>query len=112
MLFWNSLFVVEPNFHKLIPLFFRRWLISHGLRLAALNTLEAPEVERAFGDVVNCALARGKSQAIEELCESKLLEIPATQVPGYDAHAYEELVVAMNRLKVLELPHIGMMERD
>ena len=77
-----------------------------------MNTLEAPEVKGAFGDVVNCALARGKSQAVEELCESKLLEIPAAQVPGYNAHAYEELVAAMDRLKVLELPHIAMMVHD
>ena len=45
----------------------RRWLISHGLRLAALSTLESQEAREAFGDVVQCALARGKAEAVEEL---------------------------------------------
>ena len=91
---------------------FCRWLISYGLRLAALTTLDSQEVKDAFGDVVNCALARGKAHAIEELCESKLLEVPNVQVPGYNAGAYGELKAAMERLKLLELPHIAMMERD
>nr|GEZ29007.1 transposase (putative), gypsy type [Tanacetum cinerariifolium] len=30
----------------------RRWLISHGLRLAAMCTLESQEVKQSFGDVV------------------------------------------------------------
>ena len=61
---------------------------------------------------MNCALARGKSKAIEDLCESKLLEVPAAQGPGYNAGANDELVAAMERLKLLELPHIAKMERD
>ena len=38
--------------------------------------------------------------------------VPVAEVPGYNAHAYEDLVAAMDKLKVLELPHIAMMERD
>lgn len=45
----------------------RRWLISHGLRLAALSTLESREVVDKFGAVVQCAFARGKDEAVEEL---------------------------------------------
>ncbi|GJV15811.1 hypothetical protein Tco_1361134 [Tanacetum coccineum] len=47
----------------------RRWLISHGLRLAAMCTLESQEVKQVFGDIVKCALARGKAEAVEELHE-------------------------------------------
>ena len=90
----------------------RRWLISHGLRLAAMSTLEAREVKEAFGDVVKCALARGKAEAVEELCENHLLTVPAAQVPGYNENAYGELVAAMERMKLLELPHIAQLERD
>ena len=53
--------------HLVLSIAERRWLISHGLRLAALSTLEFQEVREAFGDVVQCALARGKAEAVEEL---------------------------------------------
>ncbi|GJR85555.1 hypothetical protein Tco_0209566 [Tanacetum coccineum] len=89
-----------------------RWLISHGLRLAAMSTLESQEVKQSFGDVVTCALARGKAEAVEELHEKKLLTVPAAQVPGYNDKAYEELVAAMEAMKLLELPHIAQLERD
>nr|GEZ50022.1 hypothetical protein [Tanacetum cinerariifolium] len=38
-----------------------RWLISHGLCLAAMCTLESQEFKQSFGDVVKCALARGRA---------------------------------------------------
>ncbi|GKF69237.1 hypothetical protein Tco_0202294, partial [Tanacetum coccineum] len=90
----------------------RRWLISHGMRLTAMSTLESQEVKQSFGDVVKCALARGKAEAVEELHEKKLLAVPAAQVPGYNDNAYEELVAAMETMKLLELPHIAQLERD
>ncbi|GJU16351.1 hypothetical protein Tco_1144317 [Tanacetum coccineum] len=98
--------------HMLSTIAERRWLISHGLRLAAMSTLESQEVRQSFGDVVKCALARGKAEAMEELHEKKLLTVPAAQVPGYNQKAYEELVAAMNAMKLLELPHIAQLERD
>ncbi|GJU19254.1 hypothetical protein Tco_1152596 [Tanacetum coccineum] len=70
--------------HMLSAISERRWLISHGLRLAAMSTLESQEVKQSFGDVVKCALARGKAEAVEELHEKKLLTVPAAQVPGND----------------------------
>lgn len=73
----------------------RRWLISHGLRLAALSTLESQEVRESFGDVVQRALAHGKAEAIEDLHENKMLTVPIAQVPGYNGDAYAELVAAM-----------------
>ncbi|GJT22424.1 hypothetical protein Tco_0892361 [Tanacetum coccineum] len=98
--------------HMLSAIAERRWLISHGMRLAAMSTLESQEVKQSFGDVVKCALARGKAEAVEELHEKKLLTVPAAQVPGYNENAYEELVAAMEAMKLLELPHIAQLERD
>ncbi|GJX69921.1 hypothetical protein Tco_0307092 [Tanacetum coccineum] len=98
--------------HMLSAIAERRWLISHGLRLAAMSALESQEVKQSFGDVVKCALARGKAEAVEELHEKKLLTVPAAQVPGYNDKAYEELVAAMEAMKLLELPHIAQLERD
>ncbi|GKE88822.1 hypothetical protein Tco_1566297, partial [Tanacetum coccineum] len=60
-------------------------------------------IEQSFGDVVKCALARGKAEAVEELHERRLLTVPAAQVPGYNQKAYEELVAAMEAMKLLEL---------
>nr|GFB90162.1 transposase (putative), gypsy type [Tanacetum cinerariifolium] len=57
----------------------RRWLISHGLHIAAMCTLESQEVKQSFGDVVKCALAHGRAEAVEELHENKLLTVPAAQ---------------------------------
>ncbi|GJW54900.1 hypothetical protein Tco_0098985 [Tanacetum coccineum] len=65
--------------HMLSAIAERRWLISHGLRLAAMSALESQEVKQSFGDVVKCALARGKAEAVEELHEKKLLTVPAAQ---------------------------------
>ncbi|GJV28802.1 hypothetical protein Tco_1385250 [Tanacetum coccineum] len=98
--------------HMLSTIAERRWLISHGLRLAAMSTLESQEVRQSFGDVVKCALARGKAEAVEELHEKRLLTVPAAQVPGYNQKAYEELVAAMEAMKLLELPHIAQLEHD
>ena len=77
-----------------------------------MQVLESPELTDAFEDVVDHAVARGRAQAIEELCKSKVLELSVKQVPGYNPGAHDELVAAMERLRSLELPHIGMIERD
>ena len=82
---------------------FRRWLISHGLRLAAMSTLEHPEVTTAFGKVVECAVEHGKTLVVGKLEEAKLLTVPLAEVPGYNAGAYAELTAAMGELKELEL---------
>lgn len=88
------------------------WLISHGLRLAAMSTLESPEVVEAFGRVVECVVARGKAQAVEELHENQLLTVPLAEVPGYKADAFDELVEAMEKMKVFDFPHFARLERD
>ncbi|GJT68941.1 hypothetical protein Tco_1028227 [Tanacetum coccineum] len=98
--------------HMLSAIAERMWLISHGLRLAAMGALESQEVKQSFRDVVKYALAHGKAKAVEELHEKKLLTVPAAQVPGYNDNAYEELVAAMETMKLLELPHIAQLERD
>jgi hypothetical protein len=89
-----------------------RWLISHGLRLAAMGTLKSPEVLEAFGDVVKCALARGKAEAIEELHKRNMLTVSPAEVPGYARDGYAELVAAMEKMKIFEFPHIAKLERD
>ncbi|GJX83465.1 hypothetical protein Tco_0332946 [Tanacetum coccineum] len=66
--------------HLLSAIAKRRWLISHGLRLAAMSTLESQEVKQSFKDVVKCALARGRAEAVEELHEKKLLTVPTAQL--------------------------------
>ncbi|GKA71563.1 retrovirus-related pol polyprotein from transposon TNT 1-94 [Tanacetum coccineum] len=55
--------------HMLSTIAERRWLISHGLHLAAMTTLESQEVRQSFGDVVKCALARGKAERGDEMLE-------------------------------------------
>ncbi|GJV59915.1 hypothetical protein Tco_1466015 [Tanacetum coccineum] len=44
---------------------------------------------------------RGKAEAVEELHEKRLLTVPAAQVPGYNQKAYEELVAAMEAMKIV-----------
>ena len=60
-----------------------------------MSTLESPEVVEDFGRVVECAIARGKAQAVEEMVEGQLLTVPLAEVPGYKADAFDELVGAM-----------------
>ena len=66
----------------------------------------------AFGKVVQCAVECGRVQAMEELHEAKALNVALTEVPGYNASAYDELLQAMEGIKLLELPHIARLERD
>ena len=87
-------------------------MISNGLRLAALGTLEAPNVTAAFGKVMTTADTLGKMKLAKELDEKKLLTVPLTEVPGYNANARAEFVAALGELKNLELPHIARLERD
>jgi hypothetical protein len=77
-----------------------------------MGTLESQEVVEAFGKVVECAMARVKAQAVEELHESKMLTVPLAEVPGYRAVAFDKLVEAMERMKVFDFPHNARMERD
>ena len=77
-----------------------------------MGTLESPEVLETFGKVVQCAVERGRAQAMEELHEAKALNVALTEVPGYNASAYDELMQAMEGMKLLELPHIARLERD
>ena len=82
------------------------------MRLASLKTLESPHVTGPFGEVVNRAIAHGKTLAVDELCEAKVLKTPPSQVPGYNAQTIDHLGAAMQALKVLELPHIDELERE
>ncbi|GJT49902.1 hypothetical protein Tco_0976059 [Tanacetum coccineum] len=68
------------------------------------HMLSAIAERSILGDVVKCALARGKAEAVEELHEKKLLTVPAAQVPGYNDNAYEELVAAMETMKLHRQP--------
>jgi hypothetical protein len=65
-----------------------------------------------FGKVVECAVARGKAQAVEELAEGQLLTVPIAEVPEYNAGAFEDLVKAMEGMKLFELPQIARLEPD
>ena len=49
---------------------------------------------------------------MEELSESQMLKVPLAEVPGYDADTYAELVAAMEKMKLFELPRIAQLERD
>ncbi|GJT95377.1 hypothetical protein Tco_1090895 [Tanacetum coccineum] len=104
-------FAMLDDFRQKVEELLEKWLISHGLRLATMCSLESQEVKQVFRDVVKCALARGKAEAVEELHEQKLLTVPAKQVPGYNKDTYKELIASMERMKVLELPHIARLER-
>jgi hypothetical protein len=77
-----------------------------------MGTLESQEVVEAFGKVVECALARGQALAVEELHKGQMLTVPLAEVPGYNADTYAELVAAMEKMKLFELPRIAQLERD
>ena len=81
--------------------FLFRWLISHGLRLAAMGVLEHPEVTTAFGKVVNCAIAHGKTLAVNQLAASGDLKVSPAEVPDFKVDAPAELAAAMGELKKL-----------
>lgn len=77
-----------------------------------MGTLESQEVVEAFGNDVQCALARGNAEAMEELHEDKMLTVPLAEVPSYNGDSYAELVAAMEKMKMFEFPRIAQLERD
>lgn len=77
-----------------------------------MTVLESQEVTGAFGKAVQCACECGKAQAVEELCEKKVIPVPATEVPGYNPEAYGDLVAALEELKHLEFARIAQVERN
>ena len=77
-----------------------------------MGTLESQEVVEAFGNVVQCALARGKAEAMEELHNGKLLTVPLAEVPDYHGDGYAELVAAMDKMKIFEFPRIAQLKSD
>ena len=74
--------------------------------------ITSQEVKDSFGGAIECALERGNVQALEELCAKKILTVNAVEVPGYNVNAYGDLVSAMEKLKLLEFPHIAQLEHD
>jgi hypothetical protein len=76
-----------------------------------MGTLEYQEVVEAFGNVVQCAVVRGKAEAMEELHEGKMLTVPLAEVPSYNGDAYAELVAAKEKMK-FEFPRIAQLELD
>ena len=91
---------------------FCRWLISNGLRLAAMGVLEHPDITGAFSEVVNRGIVHGKTLAAQELEKAQLLTKPLAEIPCYQADSAAMLNEAMGKLKNLELSHISQLERD
>ena len=77
-----------------------------------MGTLEHPAITTAFGKVVNCAVAHGKTLAVRELAKAGQLKVEPADAVVFNADALAQLTAAMQELKVLELPHIGQLERD
>lgn len=77
-----------------------------------MGTLESQEVVEAFGKVLECAMTRGKAQAAEELHESRMLTVSLAEVPRYKTDTFDELMEAMEKMKVFDFPHIARLERD
>lgn len=40
------------------------------------------------------------------------MKVAVDKVPGYNEHAYDDLVAAMGKMKLLELPLIAQLERN
>ena len=40
------------------------------------------------------------------------MTVPLAEVPGYKTDAFDELVEAMEKMKVFDFPHIARLERD
>lgn len=112
LLLSHFIFNLFTYFELTLVFYSRRWLISNGMRLAAMCTLEHPEVTTAFRKVVECVVAHGKTLAISALAADGQLKVSPAEVPDFKADAPAELVAAMGALKKLELPHIAQLERD
>ena len=77
-----------------------------------MGVLEHPVITAAFGKVVNCARAHGKTLAVSELAAAGHLKVAPSDVPSFKADSYAQLATAMLELKELELPLVGQLERD
>ena len=96
--------------HMLTAIAGRRWVIGHGLRLAAMKCAESQEIREAFANVVSARMTKGYNQGLEEGAKAASEGKDIATLDGYDPESEEKLIEALQALKSLKYPLIDELE--
>nr|GEU29929.1 hypothetical protein [Tanacetum cinerariifolium] len=96
--------------HMLTAIAGRRWVIGHGLRLAAMKCGESLDMRQAFADVVSAGIAKGMSEGLRHGVEHGQAQRNIESIEAYDPEAEAKFVAALQALKDLKYPRLDQLE--
>nr|GEX69573.1 reverse transcriptase domain-containing protein [Tanacetum cinerariifolium] len=96
--------------HMLTTIAGRRWVIGHGLRLAAMKCDESLDMRQAFADVVSVVIAKGMSEGLRHGVEHGQAQRNVESIEAYDPEAEAKFVAALQALKDLKYPLLDQLE--
>nr|GFA55656.1 hypothetical protein [Tanacetum cinerariifolium] len=96
--------------HMLTAIAGRRWVIGHGLRLAAMKCGESLDMRHAFADVVSAGIAKGMSEGLRHGVEHGQAQRNVESIEAYDPEAEAKFVAALQALKDLKYPLLDQLE--
>nr|GEW30930.1 hypothetical protein [Tanacetum cinerariifolium] len=96
--------------HMLTAIAGRRWVIGHGLRLAAMKYSESLDMRQAFADVVSVGIANGMSKGLRHGVEHGQAQRNVESIEAYDPEAEAKFVAALQALKYLKYPLLDQLK--
>ncbi|GJR08981.1 hypothetical protein Tco_0791633 [Tanacetum coccineum] len=97
--------------HMIIAIASHRWVIEHGLRLAAMKCAESTELRQVFGNVVSAGNAKGVSEGLKHGVEHRKAQLDLEAIEAYVPEADAKYVAALHALKDLKYPLIDHLEK-
>nr|GEW72435.1 hypothetical protein [Tanacetum cinerariifolium] len=96
--------------HMLTAIAVRKWVIGHGLRLAAMKCDKSLDTRLAFADVVFAGISKGMSEGLRHGVEHGLAQRNVESIEAYDLEAEAKFVAALQALKDLKYPLLDQLE--
>nr|GEY77287.1 hypothetical protein [Tanacetum cinerariifolium] len=96
--------------HMLTAIAGNRWVIGHGLRLAAMKYGESLDMRQTFADVVSTGIAKGMSEGLRHGVEHGQAQRNVESIEAYNPEAEAKFVAALQALKDLKYPLLDQLE--
>nr|GEZ49999.1 hypothetical protein [Tanacetum cinerariifolium] len=96
--------------HMLTAIAGRRWVIGHGLRLAAMKCGESLDIRQAFTDVMSAGITKGMSEGLRHGVEPGQAQRNVESIEAYDPEAEAKFVAALQALKDLKYHLLDQLE--
>nr|GEV70816.1 hypothetical protein [Tanacetum cinerariifolium] len=96
--------------HMLTAIADRRWVIGHGLRLAAMKYGESLDMRQAFADVLSAGITKGMSEGLRHGVKHGQAQRNVESIEAYDSEAEAKFIAALQALKDLKYPLLDQLE--